>query len=224
MQSHCKRKCTTGSLHLPLNRNESHMLSSKLTRVASSTRSTWRLYHLTSPSHVNGAFSIPTTEVFTTRFNVPKTRLFHRIPNTSPREMAELEDRVWSSVGTLVKDPEIDLYLKDLGWVNRRLAVSEDGTIQVLLKLPTILHPSLDRLKENVRNVAEKEVQTFLSEKSLSSDGIRVNVEAMANGPVPFSSAREDPKEIESRLGPGLANVAHYVAVYSCKVSDCGAA
>ena len=134
--------------------------------------------------------------------------------------MAELEDRVWSSVGTLVKDPEIDLYLKDLGWMNKRLAVSADGTIQVLLKLPTMLHPSLDRLKEKVRDVAENEVQTFLSEKSLSSKDIKVNVEAMANTPVPFTSANEDPKEIEARLGPGLVNVTHYLAVYSCKVSE----
>lgn len=119
----------------------------------------------------------------------------------------------------MVKDPEIDLYLKDLGWINRRLAVSADGTVQVLLKLPTTLHPSLDRLKDNVRDVAEKEIQKFMSEKSLSSEEIKVNVEAMANIPVPFTSANEDPKEIEARLGPGLVNVAHYLAVYSCKVS-----
>lgn len=190
----------------------------RLTRAASAPLTRRFLHHCTSSSRSNAAFTISPMEGCITRYIAPQTRLFHGIPNTSPREMAELEDRVWSSVGTLVKDPEIDLSLKDLGWMNRRLAVSEDGTIQVLLKLPTMLHPSLDRLKESVRNVAEREVQTFMSEKSLDTDGIKVNVEAMATSPVPFTCLRgEDLKEIEARLGPGLVNVSHYVAVYSCK-------
>lgn len=147
-------------------------------------------------------------------------RFFHRIPGMSPRDMAEMEDRVAAAVGASVKDPEIDMFINDLGWMTRRLAVSDDGTIQVLLKLPTMLHPSLDLLKEKVRIAAEVEINNFLSDKSLSCSSIKVNVEAVATTPVPFAGTREDPKEIESRLGPGLVNVAHYVAVYSCKVSN----
>ncbi len=151
---------------------------------------------------------------------LPHVRRFHRLPGASPRDMADLEDRVWSAVGDSVKDPEIGFFLNDLGWMTRRLAVSEDGTIQVLLKLPTMLHPSIDQLKEEVRDAAEMEIRKFLSEKSLNEREIKVNVEAVATTPMPFIGSREDPKEIESRLGPGLVNVAHYLAVYSCKVSD----
>lgn len=137
--------------------------------------------------------------------------------------MADIEDRVWSSVGTSVQDPEINKTLKELGWINRRLAVSEDGTVQLLLKVPTLLHPSLDQLKEQVKNAAEVEIRKFLSGKGLKeAEGkLQVNVEAIANTPIPFTAGGpEDPKDIESRLGPGLVNVAHYLAVYSCKVSD----
>jgi hypothetical protein len=49
---------------------------------------------------------------------------------------------------------------------------------------------------------------------------IKVNVEAsIASKPVPWMAKdAEDQKNIESRLGPGLANVAHFLAVYSRKV------
>lgn len=147
-------------------------------------------------------------------------RLFHRIPGTSTRDMADIEDRVSSHVGVSVKDPEINLPLKELGWVNRRLAVSKDGTVQLLLKVPTLLHPSLDQLKELVKDAAEKEIKICLSEKGLTdaAGSIMVNVEAIANKPIPFASGGgEDPAEIESRLGPGLVSVAHCLAVYSCK-------
>jgi metal-sulfur cluster biosynthetic enzyme len=132
--------------------------------------------------------------------------------------MAELEDRVWSTVGATVQDPEIDVDLKTLGWMNRRLAISEDTTVQILLTLPTLLHPSLGELKNLVKSAAEHEIRQWSSEKGLDAE-IKVNVEAIASKPVPWMSKdAEDQKDIESRLGPGLANVAHILAVYSCKV------
>ena len=65
--------------------------------------------------------------------------------------MADLEDQVWSAVGARVKDPEVNVDLKSLGWLSRKLAISEDQTVQVLLKLPTLLHPSLEDLKNLVK-------------------------------------------------------------------------
>lgn len=153
----------------------------------------------------------------------PGRRLYYRIAGVTPREMAEIEDQVWSVVGTSVKDPEIGVPLKDLGWMTRRLAVSKDGTIQLLLKIPTLLHPSLDLLKEQVKLGAESEIKQWLSEKrpAESNANVSVNVEAIATTPTPFAGgSAEDPSEVEARLGPGLAHVAHYVAVYSCKVSN----
>jgi metal-sulfur cluster biosynthetic enzyme len=137
--------------------------------------------------------------------------------------MADLEDRVWSAVGKTVKDPEINIDLASLGWMNRRLAVSEDGTVIILLRLPTLLHPALDDLKNLVKVAAESEISRWASEKGLDTVA-KVNVEAIASKPFPWMAKdAEDQKDIESTLGPGLANVAHCIAVYSCKVSDaCG--
>ena len=65
----------------------------------------------------------------------------------SRRDLADLEDRVRSAVGTEVKDPLLKQPLDSLDWIHRRMAVSEDGTLQILLKLPSLLHPSVDELK-----------------------------------------------------------------------------
>jgi hypothetical protein len=48
---------------------------------------------------------------------------------------------------------------------------------------------------------------------------IKVNVETIASKPVPWMAKdAEDQKDIESKLGPELANVAHFLAVSSRKV------
>lgn len=147
-------------------------------------------------------------------------RMVHRIANASTRDMAEIEDRVWSFVGTSVTDPILGKNLQDLGWMNRRLAVSADGTVQILLKVPTLLHPALEELKQKVKVAAEKEIHAWASERGISEAlQTPVNVEALAMTPLPFMAQRlEDPTEIDTRLGPGLAKVSHFLAVYSCKV------
>ena len=149
-------------------------------------------------------------------------RWIHKIPGASTRDMADLEERLWSAVGSTVKDPEINVDLKSLGWMNRRLAVSDDGTVQILLQLPTLLHPALDDLKNLVKFAAEREIGKWISEKGLDSNiEAKVNVEAVASKPVPWMTKDpEDQKDVDASLGPGLANVAHCIAVYSCKVSS----
>jgi Mrp family chromosome partitioning ATPase len=166
---------------------------------------------------------------------------FHTVAGASPRQMADLEERVWSKVGSLVQDPEININLGKLGWIRRGLAVSSsrsadkptnatitgvdntDGgvqTLQLLLQLPTLLHPSIDELKALVRMEAEKEVAVWVQDHGLDeSDSPTVNVEAIAQQPVPWTVQTRQQKqdEIVARVGPGLANVAHFVAVYSCK-------
>jgi Mrp family chromosome partitioning ATPase len=79
--------------------------------------------------------------------------------------------------------------------------------------MPTLLHPSLEELKDRVARTAEDVIRNWRLEKSLPEITFKVNVEAIASKPTPA----EDPEEALSRLGPGLANVANYVAVYSCK-------
>ena len=147
----------------------------------------------------------------------------HALDGVSTREMAALEDRIWNSVGTKVKDSYLDQDLKSLGWMHRRLAVSKDKTIQILLKMPTLLHPSLDQIKQNVQAAAQQEIEKWnLETNRTSSDNpiSSVNVEAIAAKPLPWMAKDEnDLKDIESRLGPGLTGVSHFLAVYSCKVS-----
>ncbi|CAJ1931922.1 unnamed protein product [Cylindrotheca closterium] len=131
--------------------------------------------------------------------------------------MADLEDRIYKVVGTSVEDPEAKLSLKTLGWMNRRIAISKDNTIQLLLRLPTMLHPSLNQLKDRIKEIAEEEVQVWAKEIGIESSP-SVNIEAVASKPVSWLvKDEEDQKELESRLGPGLANVAHIIGVYSCK-------
>jgi hypothetical protein len=55
--------------------------------------------------------------------------------------------------------------------MNRWLAISEDRTVQILLTLPTLLHPSLDELKNLVKSAAEHEIRRWSSEKGLGVAG-----------------------------------------------------
>ena len=141
------------------------------------------------------------------------SRSFHRIPGLSARDMAEIEDCVFLAVGSNVLDPEIGASLKDLGWIDRHLAVSSDGAVHFTLRVPTLLHPSLEDLKDRVARTAEGVIRDWSLEKSLPEINLKVNVEAIAAKPVPAEAG----EEVASRLGPGLANVANYIAVYSCK-------
>lgn len=142
----------------------------------------------------------------------------HKISGASTRQMADLEDRIYKVVGSSVEDPEANLNLRTLGWMNRRMAISKDNSIHILLKLPTLLHPSLDQLKDSVKTIAEKEVKVWANEIGIDANP-KVNVEAIASKPVSWLVKDvEDQEELESRLGPGLANVSHIIGVYSCKV------
>jgi hypothetical protein len=148
-------------------------------------------------------------------------RTIHTPLGVSAREIAALEDRVWQTVGTKVHDPVLKKDLKTLEWMNRRLAFSKDGTVQILLKMPTLLHPSLDAIKSQVKQAAEEEIRKWSLEKGLDLPA-KANVEAIPSKPFPWMANNpEDLKDIESRLGPGLGNVAHFLAVYSCKVRNC---
>lgn len=148
----------------------------------------------------------------------------------SKREMADLEDWLSRRVGKRVRDSVVDQDLESLQWIHPRIAVSAaDGTLQMLLKLPNLLHPNLDELKRQVGRVAEEEVQAWRShvfratqprEKrgDDSSRAVNVNVEAIATKPVPvMAHLVEDKDDLLAHLGPGLECVSHFVAVYSCK-------
>jgi Mrp family chromosome partitioning ATPase len=144
----------------------------------------------------------------------------------SPRQMAVLEEQVWSAVTAHVTDPETEQTLAKLGWVNRRLAVSENNTIQILLQLPSLLYPSLNELQSMIKHEAKQATERWIEETGLKQNyeggnnlHVNVNVEVLPQKPVPWlvQAKQQDQEDVNSRLGPGLANVSHFLAVYSCK-------
>lgn len=143
----------------------------------------------------------------------------------SNREIADLEEYLWSSVGSKVVDPVLGQNLASLQWMHRGIAVSDkDGTLQILLRLPSLLYPSLSQLKQAVADEAQTLVQRWFLERfedNLSLEDISVNVEAIATAPVPvMARVADDQEELLETLGPGLSRVAHFLAVYSCKVRN----
>lgn len=170
-----------------------------------------------------------------------RRRGFHNVAGASPRQMADLEERVWSAVGSNVKDPETNIHLHKLGWLHRRLAVSRNivddnssvknnslikESLQIKLQLPTLLHPALESLESIVREEAKREIDRWAADNNLSTIGsndgshqIEVNVKSIAMQPIPWTvqCGQQSQDDIKSRLGPGLANVSHFLAVYSCK-------
>ena len=138
----------------------------------------------------------------------------------SKREFAALEDRLVTKVSSRVKDPVLQSDLRSLGWIQRRIVVSdEDGSVGLHLRLPTLMHPALDQLKEEIEKVSLEELQVIASEKGIQQPPTAVHVLATASPPIPIVARQADEHdEIIKKLGPGLAKVAHFLAVYSCKV------
>lgn len=133
---------------------------------------------------------------------------------------------MYKAVGSVV-DPILGQSLDSLQWLHRRLAVSsheaggnnEVTILRMLLKVPTLLHPGLTDLKRRIQEAAESEIK---SSSSVIGQTLTVDVEAIATRPIPhvarWMGDHEEQEEFLRELGPGLANVAHIVAVYSCKV------
>lgn len=140
--------------------------------------------------------------------------------NLSNRKIADMEENLYKKVAYSVSDPVTKHTLDKLGWLSRRVAISDDGTFQVLLKLPSMLHPDIDTLKSKVREESETEITAFLARETSVDSTVKpsVNVETIATKP---SSAMlhltEGKEELLEMLGSGMQSIAHVVTVYSCK-------
>ena len=155
----------------------------------------------------------------------------------SARQVVDLEEEVWKTVSAKVVDPAIQKPLKDLGWLNRRIGSSRsDGygrdsneggddnavAFQILLNLPTLLHPNLVELKDRVQAEVRTQISKWMTKIGVDDSApFQVDVQALPSPkpPIPWTiqAGRASTEDIEDRLGPGLAHVAHVVAVYSCK-------
>jgi hypothetical protein len=142
----------------------------------------------------------------------------------SRRQVAALEEFLYESVGNVVKDPVLGRTINDLKWMSKRIATSHRGEegaifIDILLKLPSLLHPSLQELKKTFREIAQANAEEWFNRQNVNVKHVVVNVEALPEKPVSaMSRLLEDPNELLNSLGPGLSSVSHVVAVYSCKV------
>jgi Mrp family chromosome partitioning ATPase len=138
-------------------------------------------------------------------------RQSHSLSQLSRREMASLEDRI-IRVAATIEDPVLESDLRSLGWTVKRVSATPDGTLELHLTLPTLMHPQLEQLKEKIRERVLKELGNALN------DVPDVKIQTTASQPFPVVARRvEEHSEILKNLGPGLANVAHFLAVYSCK-------
>lgn len=171
-----------------------------------------------SPSLLDGLSSSHRSVLAPVAFKNGGFRSINTLSSLSRREIAALEDRLIPVLGTHVVDPLLKTNLRNLGWIDRRIDVS-DQRIKVQLRLPTLLHPSLSKLKQNVKAAVLKELNGIAKEKGWElENSVTVDVQAVATQPYPMVARQvDDHNDLISRLGPGLAHVAHFLAVYSCK-------
>lgn len=156
------------------------------------------------------------------------TKQFLRTSSSSisPRQLAVIESKILNGCA-LVNDPILDVPLKQLGWL-KSIDISSDGLLLTIhMKLPTLLHPDLDILKRNIelqamQVCAENSKVLSMVEKVYVdiSAGLNTNVSIRNNISEEESSSPStvtSDNNVNDQLGPGLANVAQFLAVYSCK-------
>ena len=143
----------------------------------------------------------------------------------SPRDLADLEDKVLGALKSSAVDPVLNKDVVSLGWV-RGVAfphsTEHDQPVRVSVRLPTMLHPSIGDVQNQIQGIVQQEIQSFAKEKGWevganSDSGIDVDVSVVPSKPVPLAQTAAEHAELIKKLGPGLANVGQFLAVYSCK-------
>ena len=169
---------------------------------------------------------------------------FHQILK-SPRKVAKLEDDLLQVLSNEVKDPiipTISPQFRSVSFHNLPTITSpqqqyygtnipdssktllDDDHPMMMMMIPTItvtlrsstslLHPAMDELKLDIQRVLSKQL-------SMENLNIQVQLDASNTKPTPWISNNSNASNVQdyiSKIGPGLQNVAHTVAVYSCKV------
>jgi Mrp family chromosome partitioning ATPase len=175
----------------------------------------------------------------------------------SKYDAVELEEYIYANVTSVVCDPVLGLPLSTLKWLQKRISISystETDTSSKLLieqtndderihnslpvtvrlsfqlRLPSLLHPKLNELRELIKDHALKHAQQWWTEKrtkdaansnyEYDTNMIQFQVEVLpiVQPTIPIMSRFvEDAAELLYNLGPGLTSVTHCIAVYSCK-------
>jgi hypothetical protein len=168
----------------------------------------------------------------------------------SKYEIVELEEFIHQTVTNVIGDPVLKQTLSSLHWLQKRMHISysypdgftthlnvpntvsikqKDGpiiSIEMELRLPSLLYPKLEELQVVIREKIEDQTRKWLIEKqkwTLDSSPhpiIRTMLHvAPPSKPIPVMARFvEDADDLLRDLGPGLTSVAHFIAVYSCKV------
>ena len=142
----------------------------------------------------------------------------------SPRDLADLEDKVLAALRSNAVDPVLNKDVVSLGWV-RGVAfphsTEQEQSVGVSVRLPTMLHPSIGDVQDRIQNIVQQEIHSFATQKGwdigTESEDIGVDVSVVPSKPVPLAQTAAEHAEIIKKLGPGLANVGQFLAVYSCK-------
>ena len=145
------------------------------------------------------------------------------------RDMATLEEYFLEHLGSNIQDPVLNSDLRSLDWIQRRVQQTECGNLVVTLSLPSLLHPNIEQLKEQVRKSATELVTQLYKQQGWNNNKNNhhdnqnasipsVHVHVIPSKPFPSMSRRvQDYEKYIQSLGPGLAHISHFLAVYSCK-------
>lgn len=201
------------------------------------------LLRTSSPGLTSGCDYKSNLTLFTSLQSVVKKRFFSAkigtdkddkitslLSNLSPRLEAKLEERLLDALRTVI-DPVLKVNIRKLGWISSiqfpstrtMSSTTEKSAVTIFLSLP-LLHPHKEEIEEKVRFCVQEEVLSALKEEStfeydLDSKTVSVHVNFLEGSkPTPLG-VETDEDELLKKLGPGLKNVGHFLAVYSCKVS-----
>lgn len=136
------------------------------------------------------------------------------------RQNALLEEFIFSHVNENLNDPILKRPLRDLNWIRGPYVLQNTNSIQVVLRLPTKLHPKLDVLVESIKQCTNEAIQMFNDKQEQTTEqkiDWDVDVQIQITSPQVKIDKGETIEDVEKRLGPGLIHVSKFIAVYSCK-------
>lgn len=148
----------------------------------------------------------------------------------TPRIKAKMESTIMNHLRSVV-EPILKKDLDELGWL-KRVSVNEESSqisseassvfhVNVQVNLPSLLYPSTEKLK----NLLENEIY-FVCQKTFHTESVTCGVDCsvgissldrhLSSAHAQYHLLQESDK-VEDNLGPGLANVSQFLAIYSCK-------
>ena len=140
--------------------------------------------------------------------------------NASPRQQVNLEQKILKEISHPEQGficPILKQNIHTLGWIQSiefpSLLDSDNGVV-VNLHLPTSLYPHIQDIQNKVHNVVLEVLQNVIHGE-LSLEDVTVQTTFVKCKPFVRTVSEQD--DLIQKLGPGLANVRHFIAVYSCK-------